>query len=470
MDFHYYEHPAGGESYFVGYLKSLTDSKTVNEHIVSKLTTAAPNLTLEQLFDEIPVAEKELISDRKQIQNRILHGHVAIQRGLEARQCLLVNAYVFRGRKVTVPEVEATVEGPKEALVESLDINLNIIRQRVPIPELRIAEMSVGRVSNARVAICYIDGIANETYIETLKQRIQAIDFDTIPDITLLQQMIEDNSKSLFPQLLGTERPDRISWAISTGQICVLLDGSPTAILGPANLGLFFVSYEDYFLPWIIGSILRFIRMSSVIFSVLATSFYVAVLTYHGQSISNVFLPTIISSRMNVPFPPVIEVLFMEIVIELLRESGSRLPSKIGQTIGIVGGIVLSTAAVESALASNFLLIIVALSAIASFTTPVYRMSVTIRILRFPFIFAAQLWGVLGIMLCGLAVVTHLLRLTSLGMPYLVPIYPWRAADMFDTIIRPPLSRFHHRPGFFRSPNPRRFVEKPVKRKKDIDE
>ena len=266
MDFHCIEQPADGESYFVGYLKSLTDSKIVNEYILGRLTTAAPNITLEQLYDEIPVAEKELVSDRKQIQNLMLNGHVAIQRGSEACQCLLVNAYVFRGRNVTVPEVEVTVEGPKEALVESLDTNLNIIRKRVPIPKLRIAEMKVGRISNARVAICYIDGVANETYLDTLKQRIGDIDFDTIPDITLLQQMIEDNSNSLFPQLVGTERPDRVSWAISTGQICVLLDGSPTAILGPANLGLFFVSYEDYFLPWIIGSILRFIRMSSVIF------------------------------------------------------------------------------------------------------------------------------------------------------------------------------------------------------------
>jgi len=470
MDFHCIEHPAEGESFFVGYLKSLTDSKIVNEYILNELTTASPNMTLEQLFDEIPVAEKALISDRKQIQNLMLRGHVAIQRGPEASHCLLVNAFVFKGRNVTVPEVEVTVEGPKEALVESLDTNLNIIRKRVPIPELRIEEMKVGRISNARVAICYIDGVANEAYLETLKRRVGDIELDTIPDITILQQMIEDNPNSLFPQLVGTERPDRVSWAISTGQICVLLDGSPTAILGPANLGLFFVSYEDYFLPWIIGSILRLIRMFSVIFSVLATSFYVAVLTYHGQSISNVFLPTIVSSRMNVPFPPVVEVLFMEVVIELLRESGSRLPTKIGQTIGIVGGIVLSTAAVESALASNFLLIIVALSAIASFTTPVYRMSVTIRILRFPFILAAQIWGVLGIMMCGIAVVTHLLRLTSLGMPYLVPFSPWRKADMFDTIVRPPLSSFHHRPGFFRSPNPRRFGKAHAARKRDIDE
>ncbi|MFD2333765.1 spore germination protein [Cohnella sp. GCM10020058] len=467
-DFVCYRHDASDEPYFVGFFKTLVDSKELNDHIL-KCLTKNPAVSLNDLYNLIPIAEKELTNDEETIKNKLLHGYVAIQFGLEDKRSILVDAALFKGRNVTIPEIEFTVEGPKEAFVESLSINLYLIRKRVPFPELRIKEVVIGSLSKSKVAICYIEGIANEQYLNTFKQRIEEIQFDQLTDITLLQQMIEDNSNSIFPQTIGTERPDYVSWAISSGQICVMLDGSPIAIFAPVTLGSFFVSYEDYYLPWMIGSLVRIIRMLSVVFSLFASPLYVAMITYHGHGISTIYLPTLISSRISVPFPPVLEVLIMELVIELLREAGARLPNKIGQTIGIVGGIVLGTAAVEASITSNFLLIIVALSALASFTTPIYRMSATIRMLRFPFIIAAQIWGTLGIAICSIAIVTHLLRLTSLGMPYLVPFYPFRRSDLYDSVIRSPYSKFHHRFSFLRSPRPVRF-NKHEKMKKDIDE
>lgn len=468
-DFVCYEHQTNTAPIFIGYIKSLAEPNVLHQHILSCLSNNA-DISFEDLYQLIPVAEKEISFDWDLIHNKILRGNVAIQYGHQSHHCILVNAAASNGRSVTIPEIEFTVEGPKEAFVESLDINLNLIRKRVPFPEFRIKELTIGSLSKSRVAICYIKGITNEQYLNTCIQRIEDVQFDQVTDNTLLQQMIEDNSNSIFPQTIGTERPDYVAWAVSSGQICVLKDGSPTAFFAPVSLGSFFITYEDYYLPWIIASILRLIRMFSVLFSVFASPLYVAIMTYHGHAISNVFLPTIVSSRINVPFPPVVEVLIMELVIELLREAGARLPTKIGQTIGIVGGIVLGTAAVEAALTSNFLLIIVALSALASFATPIFRMSATIRILRFPFIFAAQLWGLLGIFIGTLALVAHLLRLTSLGMPYLVPFYPFRTSDLYDTVIRPPYSKFHHRLSFFRSPNPVRFDRKDANTKKDIDE
>ncbi|MFD2610882.1 spore germination protein [Paenibacillus gansuensis] len=468
-DFVCSEHQTNTASLFIGYFNSVTDPKILHQHILGCLSKE-PDISFDELYHLIPVAEKEISSDWDVIQNKILRGNVAILNGDQSHHCILVNAAAFKGRKVTVPEIEFTVEGPKEAFVESLDINLNLIRKRVPVPELRIKELTVGSISKSRVAICYIKGIANEQYVNTCIQRLEDVQFDQITDTTLLQQMIEDNSNSFFPQTIGTERPDYVAWALSSGQICVLKDGAPTVIFAPVNLGQFFVTFEDYYLPWIIGSILRVIRMVSVMFSVFASPIYVAVMTYHAQGISNVFLPTVVSSRINVPFPPVVEVLIMELVIELIREAGARLPTKIGQTIGIVGGIVLGTAAVEASLTSNLLLIIVSISALASFATPVFRMSVTIRLLRFPFIFAAQLWGILGIFICTIAMVAHLLRLQSLGMPYLVPFYPFRTPDLYDTVIRPPYSKYHHRLSFIRPQKPVRFDRKNANKKRDIDE
>ncbi|MBB3128587.1 hypothetical protein FHS19_003241 [Paenibacillus rhizosphaerae] len=457
------------EPYFIGYFKSLTDPEVLDQRIMASLSME-PETPLDDLYPLIRVADKEISSDLSQIHNKLLRGYVAIQHGLHHPKCILVNAVLSKSRDVTIPEIEFNVEGSKEAFVESLDTNLNLIRKRIPISALRVKEIIVGSVSKSRVAICYMDGVTNDQYVNTCIQRLENIQFDMIPDITVIQQLIEDNSNSIFPQMLGTERTDRASWGLTLGQVCIFVDGSPTAMLGPVSLGSFFTSYEDYFLPWIIGSIMRLIRIISVVFSVFASAIYVAILTYHGHGISNIFLPTIISSRIDVPFSPVIEVLIMELSIELLREAGARLPSKIGQTIGIVGGIVLGTAAVQAALTSNFLLIIVALSAMASFTMPVFQMSNVIRIIRFPFIIAAQIWGLLGIYICAIAVITHLLRLTSLGMPYLVPFYPLRHKGLFDTLIRPPLSKFYQRPGFLRTKHPIRFDKKHASKKKDIDE
>ncbi|MBJ3792289.1 spore germination protein, partial [Bacillus sp. OA1] len=178
------------------------------------------------------------------------------------------------------------------------------------------------------------------------------------------------------------------------------------------------------------------IRIFGVVFSIFSTPIYVAILTYHYEIIPMDLLGPIVSSRANVPFPPVLEVIFLEITIELLREAGARLPTKIGQTLGIVGGIVIGQASVEAALTSTILLIIVSLSALASFTTPIFKMSNTIRLLRFPFILAASLWGGFGIILSIALLLTHLMRLKSLGTPYMVPLYPFRWSDYTDSFIR----------------------------------
>lgn len=467
-DFAYLHQSNHEDQYLICFLKSITDTNVLNQQVLEYISKSS-GLLFHEIYEALPVAEKTLSSDWEEIRNKLLLGYVAIQQASSA-QTILLNASLWKGRTVSKPEIEFNVEGSKEALVESLDINLNLIRKRMPVASLRIKEIQVGNLSKSRVAICYLEDITNEQYIETCVQRIGDIKFDTVTDITIIQQIIEDNSNSIFPQMLGTERTDRIVWGLTLGQVCILVDGSPNAILGPVTFVHFFTSYEDYFLPWIVGSIIRMIRIISVLFSILASAVYVAVLTYHGHGISNAFLPTIIASRINVPFPPVVEVIIMELAIELLREAGARLPTKIGQTIGIVGGIVLGTAAVQASLTSNFLLIIVALSAMASFTTPVFRMSNTIRILRFPFILFAQMWGLLGIFICSIIVITHLLRLTSLGMPYLVPFYPLRLKGLTDTIIRPPYSKLHHRPEFYRTKNPVRFDKKKANLKKDIDE
>lgn len=249
-----------------------------------------------------------------------------------------------------------------------------------------------------------------------------------------------------------------------------MTDGSPDAIIAPASLVEFFSSLEDYYLHWQIASFLRLLRFGAVLFSVFATPIYVAVLTFHYELIPRDLLATIIASRSNIPFPPIIEAIFLELTIELLREAGARLPTKVGQTIGIVGGIVIGQASVEAGLTSNILLIIVALAALASFTTPIYQMGNTIRVIRFPILFMAAFWGAIGVAFCGLYILIHLVRLTSIGRPYLEPIFPPRMVDWKDAFIRLPFNRMSKRPIFMRPLDSGRFNFKRATHKNDIDE
>ena len=205
-------------------------------------------------------------------------------------------------------------------------------------------------------------------------------------------------------------------------------------------------------------------------FSIFASSIYIAVATYHYEMLPKDLLPPIIFSRHNVPFPPVLEVLFLEITIELLREAGSRLPSKVGQTLGIVGGIVIGQASVAAALTSNILLIIVALSALASFTTPIYKMSNAIRFIRFPLILIVAVWGGLGIMIGICLLLTHVTRLESLGTPFTVPLYPFRPKDLKDSFIRSSYNVTTTRPSYLRPKSLVRYQPDAKKQKNDFND
>ncbi|PLT29450.1 spore germination protein [Peribacillus deserti] len=460
-----------GDVFTVSYYKSMVDTTTVNRDILPVLTRNT-SLSLDELKKVLPVESIEVTGNVTDIQNKLLNGNILVQQPNSDR-CMLIPATSKEKRQITIPENEYTVLGPKECFVESLETNLNLLRKRLPIPELYVKEIIVGKLTKTKVVVVFIKGIANEDIVNTVINRISNIDIDQVIDTTYITQMIEDNNSSVFPQLIETERPDRVAGVLSEGKIAVLCDGSPSAITGPTTLVEFFSAFEDYFLTWHVASFFRLIRLLAVTFSVMSTPLYVAVLTFHYEMIPEDLLYTLISSRSGIPFPPILEAIILELTIELLREAGSRLPSKVGQTIGIVGGIVIGTAAVDAGLTSNVLLIVVALAALASFTTPVYKMSNTIRLLRFPFLISAQLLGVMGISICFAFILIHLLKLKSLGSPYIGPVYPLRLKDLKDALFRLPFSQQTVRPFTVLSEKPVRFNPRHNAAKqtdKDIDE
>lgn len=427
----------------VVYFDTMIEKSMLHQDILASLTDDF--ISLEQIEKSIRVGSVKKTVNFEEAILSSLNGSVLMH--LDGFPGVVAaNIKTNTSRSLSKPENESQVIGAQLAFNESLSTNISLIRRYITSPDLTNEIFYVGKQSSSAVSILYIKGIASEEMVATLKQRVISLKIDSILDSSILAQLIEDNSLSIFPQMVLTERPDRTSAWLLNGKIAVLVDGSVQAIGCPQSFIEFFQSMEDQNVRWHISTFLRILRMIAMMLSIFFTAVYVASLTFHYEIIPQAFLVPLSESRSRVPFPPIIEALLLEFIIELLREAGARLPTKVGQTMGIVGGIVIGTAAVQAGFTSNILIIIVALGALASFTTPSYMMGNVIRILRFPLIIFAGFWGFYGLMAGFCFLLIHLLRQSSLGSPFLAPFYPLRLTDWRDSIIRLPLSFTFRRP------------------------
>ncbi|RJX38130.1 spore germination protein [Paenibacillus pinisoli] len=389
-------------------------------------------------------------TDSKTVIIGILEGKVAL---FHEGQVYLVDVYKPDARAISQSETETVINGPHDSFVEAAKQNLSLIRRRVKSPHLKVIKLEVGEVTKNDVYILYIDGIANLNYVHELVGRIQNIEIDAVHDGNMLIQYIDDFPNSIFPLFPTTERTDAAVSRLVGGRIIGILDGSPSVFSAPASFFEFFSSPDDYYQRWALGSAIRILRLVAFLITVTFTAMYVSVTTFHYEMIPEDLLLTLTESRARVPFPPLYEALLMEVTIELLREAGARLPTKIGQTIGIVGGIVIGQAAVQAGLTSNILIIAVASSAIASFVIPSYVMSASIRLIRFGLIILAGMMGNLGLMMGFALIVIHLSGLTSLNTSYLTPLAPFKPQDWRDVFIRAPFWAIKERPTQSGTPN-----------------
>jgi hypothetical protein len=388
-------------------------------------------------------SELRAIKNNKDGVNEVLNGNALFSFN---HQVFYLPVSSGEARAIQESETESIILGPHEAFVEAASINQSLIRKKVKSAHLKSICLSAGEITKTTITVMYLEDIAPQAELTELIKRIEAIETHGILDTNMLVQMIDEHPYSPFPQFLTTERPDVIASKLLAGKIIGIVDESPYVFCAPVSFFDFFQSVDDYSQRWITGTFIRLLRFFALAITISFTAIYVSVTTFHYEMIPQPLLPSLIQSRSKVPFPPLIEALFLELVIELLREAGARLPTKIGQTIGIVGGIVIGQAAVEAGITSNILIIAVAVSAIASFVIPNYTMSASIRIVRFSFILLAGFWGNIGLIF-GLGVlIVHLSTLTTLKTPYLIPISPTFLTDWLDTIIRAPYQLIKERP------------------------
>ncbi|AAY60299.1 spore germination protein (plasmid) [Bacillus cereus] len=349
-------------------------------------------------------------------------------------------------RSIEEPEAESVVRGPREGFVETLGVNTALLRKKIKSPDFKMKSIKIGRYTDTSIVIAYIEGIADQTLIEEVQNRLQRIEIDGVLESGYIEELIEDNPYSPFPQLLNTERPDVAAANLLEGRVIILVDGTPFVLIAPISFFSLLQSPEDYYQRFLISSAIRLLRFVFMVFSLVLPSLYVAILTYHQEMVPTSLLISAASSREAVPFPALVEALMMEVTFEALREAGVRLPKQVGAAVSIVGALVIGQAAVQAGLVSAPMVIVVAITGVSSFMVPHYTQGIALRMLRFPIMFLAGSLGLLGVMLGMITIVVHLCTLRSFGIPYLTPIAPMKGRELKDTLIRAPWWMMNTRP------------------------
>ncbi|MHB8171768.1 MAG: spore germination protein [Thermincolia bacterium] len=449
------------------YLDGLVNKTLVNDNIIksimleypmaahgeNRLTRAnAITIIKNQAISNTEIKEQELFG---QIVETILNGDVTILvDGHET--ALMAGARGWEERAISEPETETVIRGPRDGFVETLRTNTSLLRRRIKNPNFKIEALKLGRITNTEVAIGYIKGIANDKIVEEVKNRLSRIDIDSVLESGYLEDFIEDSPASPFSQVNRTERPDKVAANLLEGRVAILVDGTPFVLTVPTFFVELLQASEDYYEQPLLVSFIRLLRFSSLLMALLLPSLYIAITTYHPEMLPTALLLSIAAQREGVPFPVFVEALLMEVSFEALREAGVRLPRPVGQAVSIVGALIIGEAAVQAGLVAPSMVIVVAVTGIASFAIGGHTAGISIRLLRFPIMILAASLGLYGIMIGVIAIVVHMVSLRSFGMPYLYPLAPSNFEDMKDTVIRVSWWSKMKRPGLLNQYNQQR--------------
>lgn len=356
----------------------------------------------------------------------------------------------YPAKAVKDTDSEKANRGSNEGFTESIKVNTALIRKRVRSARVKVREMQVGIRSKTNVDLVYIDDLADKNLLSVIEKRLEGFEIDGVMDSGVIEQLTETNWLSPFPQFQTTLRPDRAAMALLEGRIVLFSDNSPEALILPSDYNSFIQTSDDYFNRWEIASFMRLLRYAASFLAMVLPGLYLAVTNFHTQLLPTSLLLSFASARQGVPFPGVVEILIMELSFELLREAGTRLPGAMGNTIGIVGGLIIGQAAVDANIVSGMVVIVIAFTALCSFAIPNEEFASAFRLLKFVFIFLCAFLGFYGMLLGLLLVLIHLSHLESFGIPYLTPFAGSGRGmrDEEDSLVRPPSFTLKERPLF----------------------
>lgn len=430
------------------YINGLTDQDAVGKLVLAPLmqTEWSHEDELGRLIESsLPVSEVRLLRTFGECVEQLSGGNpILIVDG--HHQGISIAISQTERRSIEEPQAESVIRGPREGFTEELTVNLSLVRRKIRSPLLKSEALTIGKYTGTDVVITYIEGLAIKELVEEVRSRVKRIDIDGILETSYIEEMIEDKSYSPFPQSLVTERPDVVAANLLEGRIGIFVNGTPFVLIVPINFFSLLQSPEDYYDRYLFSTVTRWLRYVFLFMSMLLPSLYVAILSYHQEMIPASLFFSIASSREGVPFPAVVEALIMEIAFEALREAGVRLPKQVGSAVSIVGALVIGQAAVAAGIVSSPMVMVVAITGIASFMVPHYAIGFSLRIIRFPIMLLAGVLGLLGVIMGIIAVLIHMCTLRSFGIPYMSPVATVEQRDLKDILVRAPWWKMNTRP------------------------
>ena len=411
------------------WLDGLVSGRELAEEVLRPLTD---RLRAGACADEAAVIERVLSggvyrgavhrrSDAALLVSDLCHGHLA----LVFDGCAVALSFETRSsevRAVSEPTLEKSLKGGRDAFTETLRVNTALVRRRLATPQLKLAESTLGKRSHTRVAVLFVEGLASPDMLRTLAARLDDLNEDALLSLGALEKTIVDAPRSPFPQLLHTERPDRFAMHLMQGRIGLLVDGLPVGLVLPVSLGEFLRVTDDAATHPLVRESLRLVRWGALLLAALLPAFYVAVATYHQEMIPTRLLLSIIEAEQDVPFSTALEVLGMLGAFCLVQEAGLRLPGPIGDTVSIIGALIVGQAAVEAKIVSPIAIIVVAFSAIACYAMPSQDLAAALRLSRLLLLLGAILAGLYGTALVAAALLLHLAGIDSYGENYTAPL------------------------------------------------
>jgi hypothetical protein len=452
------------------FFNGLADKKSVDGHLLR------PLFLNQNTYPETPAAILDFLKNRvltvaelsevplEQVMTFVIEGDTALVVD-GSPQALIASTKGWKTRAIEPPRLETAPFGSQEAFTENLIDNLTLIRRRIKDPTLAVEIRELGVRSRTRVALLYMKNIANPDIVIAIKKRLEQINIDSIPASGVIQELFEKRF-TVVPLFENTERPDKVTAGILSGRVALIVDTTPFALILPAVFVQFFMASEDYYSKWLPVTIIRFFRVLATLFATTLPAIYISLVSFHPEMMPTSLLFTLERFRSSLPFPLFVDIIVLEIAIEIIREASLRLPGTTGQTIGIVGGLIMGQAAVSAGLVSPISLIIVAITTISSFAIPSFHMALSLRAIRFVLIGFASLFGLYGTVIGSLLFITHLASLKTFGISYLAPLAPLSSAAFRDTLFRLPWPLMTQRPDFMHPQEITRQRRKPQPQKK----
>jgi spore germination protein KA len=434
----------------VVFVNGMIDKNSIHNQIIKPIIEASLNDTFDinQLLNTI---SKEVISaasvnqysDFEKITQALLTGNTVLF-VKEFDKAIIIDTSDWDKRPIMEPESEKTVTGPREGFTENIGTNMVLIRRKMNTTNLKLEFKVLGSETKTKICICYLKSIVDKKIVEEVNKRIKKIEIDGILDSGYLQEFIKDTPSTPFKTIGYTERPDVVAGKLLEGRVAIICDGTPVAITVPFTFVEYFNVNEDYYGNFYYATINRIIRWIGFFLASSVPAIYIALITFHQEMLPTQLLLSISASRQNVPFPTLVEAMLMLFVFELLRETSVRMPTVIGQTISIVGALVIGQAAVEAKLVSAPMIIVAAITGITSYVVP--KMQGEMIILRLVFLVSASVIGLYGYLFGVIGMFIHLASLRSFGIPYMINIGSFRPADAKDVMVRAPWQKMKSRP------------------------